>query len=873
MRLYLKLNPIRVTLLTLCNYAISELALANRVYYTCQMLVQDTQFALRQLRNHPGFALTAVLTLALGIGATTAIYTLFDQMLLRNLPVEEPTRLVMLHFSGSDTGSLMSRGGSPGDYFSYPMYRNIRNRNSVFSGVLATAQTQVAIQWKNTPAFATSELVSGNYFDVLGVRPVIGRLFSPSDDEFPDRDPIVILSYAFWQREFGGDPKALNQTLRINSHPFTIVGVLQPSFKSVVVGSDPDLFVPMMMKAQITPGWGDLDNPRSRWLQIIARLKQDTSAAQSEAGANVLWKALRAEELKSMSISSQNWIEGFLNNSYLSLIDASKGFSPVRSLLQAPLFIMAGMVALLMVIASANIATLLLLRSAGRIREISVRYALGATRRRITCQMTTEGVILGICGGTLGILIVPWLTSILLHKLFLAKPNAAMSFHSNPDLRVLAFNFVIAIVVGVALSAAPIMQFRRLQISSALKQQLSTLGGGHFRLQRIFTVMQMALSLLLLAAAALMVRSIGNLKSANLGFQTDHLLTFTIQPRFAGYERAQMPSLNKRILDSLASVPEIKSTAATTDAELANHNVSGNITIAGYQTSDNESMVVEWPCVTPDYFATLNMPLLTGRIFDDADRRPDAPRVAIVNQTFARKWLGDAHQAVGRLFAVGSGSVQPDIQIIGVVADSKHTNVRKPAVPTAYLLLDQNPTMIDALTYYVRTTRTPESTMQFVRNAIQTVDSALVLDRFRTMDQQIDTLLATEKVTAFLATSFGVLAALLSAVGLYGVLAYSVTQRTHEIGIRMALGSTRVSVVLMLTNEILKLVGISIAIALPFAFFGARLLGNQLFGIVYPDWLILTQVILLIVSVAIVASLIPALRAARVHPMQALRYE
>lgn len=837
------------------------------------MLIQDAQFALRQLRKRPGFALTAVLTLALGIGATTAIYTLFDQMLLKNLPVEDPARLVLLSYSGSDTGSLMSRGGRPGDYFSYPMYRNIRNGNSVFSGVLASDQTQVAIQWKNTPILTTAELVSGNYFDVLAVRPAMGRLFSSADDEFPDHDPVVVLSYAFWQREFGGDPKALNQTLRINSHAFTIVGVAQPSFQSVVVGSDPDVFVPMMMKGQITSGSSDLENPRSRWLQIIARLKPGISAAEAEAGANVLWKALRTEDLKSISISSQSWIDGFLNKSHLNLFDASKGFSPVRDQLQTPLLIMAGMVALLMIIASANIATLLLLRSAGRIREISVRYALGATRRRITRQLLTEGILLGICGGALGILIAPWLTSILLHKLFLAKPNIAMSFHAHPDARVLAFNFAVAIVVGVAFSIVPIVQFGRVRISSALKEQLTTLGAGHFRLQRIFTVMQMALSMLLLAAAALMVRSIGNLKSANLGFRTDHLLTFTIQPRFAGYERDQMPPLNKRILTSLASLPEIKSIAATNDAELANHNVGGNIAIAGYQPSDSESMNIEWPCVTPDYFATLNMPLLTGRPFNDADLRPDAPRVAIVNQTFARKWLGDVHRAVGRLFATGTGAVQPDIQIIGVVADAKHTNVRKPARPTAYLLLEQNPTMIDALTYYLRTASAPESTMHLVRSAIQTVDSTLVLDRFRTMDQQIDTLLATESVTAFLATSFGALAALLSAVGLYGVLAYSVTQRTREIGIRMALGATRVSVVRMLSNEILKLVGASIVIALPFAFFGATLLRNQLFGIIYPDWLILTQVILLIVSVAILASLIPALRAARVHPMQALRYE
>jgi len=334
-----------------------------------------------------------------------------------------------------------------------------------------------------------------------------------------------------------------------------------------------------------------------------------------------------------------------------------------------------------------------------------------------------------------------------------------------------------------------------------------------------------------------------------------------------------MPSLNKRILASLASLPEIKSVAATNDAELANHNAAGNITIAGYQPLDNESMVIEWPCVSPDYFATLNLSLLTGRTFNDGDLRPDAPKVAIVNQTFARKWLGDAHQAVGRLFATGSGSVHPNIQIIGVVADAKHTNVRKPALPTAYLLLEQNPTMVDALTYYLRTTSDPESTMHLVRSAILTVDSTLVLDRFRSMDQQIDTLLATENVTAFLATSFGALAALLSAVGLYGVLAYSVTQRTREIGIRMALGATRASVLLMFTKEILKLVATSIAIALPLAFFAARLLRNQLFGIIYPDWLIITHLILLILSVAILASLIPALRAARVHPMQALRYE
>ncbi|MGE5733827.1 MAG: ABC transporter permease, partial [Acidobacteriota bacterium] len=357
-------------------------------------LLTDFRYALRQFRKSPGFTLVAVVTLALGIGATTAIFSLVDQVLLRNLPVREPDRLVMLQYEGSNTGRTSSHGGPNGQYFSYPMYRELRDRNSVFSGMAAMLPAQVGLQWHDTPGLANAELVTGNYFDVLGVRPAMGRLFMQSDEGPKGSSPIAVLSFTYWQRRFGSDPKILNETVLINGSPYTVIGVSAPQFRSAIPGTAPDVFALMNMKPQITPGWDDLDVPRSVWLNIVARLKDGVSVQQAVAGINPLWKALRSEELKSITTKNEDFRMRFVEKSQMLLVDGSKGFSGFRDQLQTPLFILLGMVALLAFMACANVAGLLMVRAAGRVREMSVRYALGATRKRVTRQLLVEGTLL-----------------------------------------------------------------------------------------------------------------------------------------------------------------------------------------------------------------------------------------------------------------------------------------------------------------------------------------------------------------------------------------------------------------------------------------------------------------------------------------------
>lgn len=419
-----------------------------------ESLLQDVRYALRMLRKSPGFAAVAVVTLALGIGANTAIFTLFDQVLLRRLPVRDPQQLVQLQYSGSDTGRTSSRGGSHGAYFSYPMYRDLRDRNTVFSGMLATYSTQVGVQWHNQPELANTELVSGNYFDVLGVRPATGRLLLQADDVTQNANPVVVLSFGYWQRRFGANPGILNQSILINGHPFTVVGVVAPDFRSVVVGDAPDLFVPMMMKPEITPGWNDLDNHRSRWLNIFARLNPGVNRAQAEAGINIQWHALRAEELKQIQNRSASFVQRFVTDSHLSLLDGALGFSPLRENIRTPLLIVMGMVGLVLLIACANVASLLLVRAAGRVREISVRYALGARRGRILQQLMVEGAMLGLAGGALGLLLAPRVSGLLVQMMY-TDSNQQLPFSATPDLRIFLFNFGIALLVSLLFSLAP----------------------------------------------------------------------------------------------------------------------------------------------------------------------------------------------------------------------------------------------------------------------------------------------------------------------------------------------------------------------------------------------------------------------------------
>jgi len=832
-------------------------------------LIQDIRYALRQLTKAPGFAAVAIITLALGIGANTAIFSLLDQALLRTLPVKDTDRLVILQFAGSFHGRTSTRTDES-FYFSYPMYRDLRDRNSVFSGLLATVWTEVGVQWHNQPELVAAELVSGNYFDVLGVKPALGRVFVASDDLVDDANPVVVLSFSYWNRRFGADPNLVNQSLLVNGRPFTIIGVAPPGFHSVVMGDTPDVFAPMTMKAEVKPGFNDLEDRKSRWLNIVGKLKPGLTREQADAGINPLWYSIRADELKQRGHSSESFKESFLTKSHLFVRDGAKGFSPLRSDAKEPLLIIMAMVGLVALMACANVGSLLLVRAAGRIREMSVRYALGAKRARVVQQLLVEGLLLGLAGGALGIAIAPRVSAWLINMIW-SRTTGDLPFSSHPDLRILLFNFALALLVSLLFSLAPAAQFWRPNLAPALKQQVMTAGGGPLRFRRISVAVQIGLSILVLVGAGLFVRTLHNLKSLHVGFATDHLVTFGVQPTLAGYRPDQTRDLDKQILQTLAALPGVRSVAATTDPELANDNTSSNITLAGYTARENEDMNVESPNVSPGYFSTMGMPLLAGRELNEQDS-DGTQKVAVVNESFARHYFAEPQRAVGHYYCNGAGDVKPDTEIVGVVRDAKHTGVRQDITRTIFTPYLQEPDP-GAMTFYVRTWQSPESAEATVRRAIETLDSKLVLDNFRTMQEQIDDNLMVERVIALLASSFGILAALMAAVGLYGVLAYSTAHRTREIGIRIALGADRTSVMRMVLVEVLWLAGISIAVALPASLLLTHAARSQLFGISSSDPLTLVVVTLLVAAVALASALLPARRAANTDPIVALRYE
>jgi len=834
-----------------------------------ETLLQNVRYALRQLRKYPGFTAVAVLTLAIGIGANAAIFSLVDQVLLKQLPVSEPDRLVQLKFAGSDTGHTDSYGGDDRLYFSYPMYRDLRDQNSVFSGMLGMFPNKVGIQWKNSSSLVNSELVSGNYFSLLGVKPALGRLFMPEDSATRGASPLVVLSYRYWTQHFASEPTVLNQGVLINGNPFTIIGVVQPGFNSVIGGTIPDIFVPITMKPQMTPGWDELEDRRSKWLSIVARLKPGVTTQQAEAGITPLWKSLRQMELQSITSKNQHFREQFVEKSYLTLLDASKGFSPLRENMRVPLLILMGMVGLLTLMAIANVGSLLLVRAAGRMREMSVRYSLGASRLRVIGQLLIEGLALGLSGGVLGLALSPLLAKAMIELISPSVSNGGTPLSASPDRDVVVFCFLVSVAASVLFSLAPIVQFYRPKVLAALKQQTGTGEIEHARFRRLTVGVQIVLSLMLLVGAGLFSRTLSNLKSVDVGFVTDHLLTFQLDPRLAGYQPSAVTSLYKRLLDTLSSQPGVRSVGMTDDPVLVQSNSTYSVDVPGYQPQEGERRSFEWEHVTPAYFSTLRLPLVAGRVFTDGDT-PTSSKVVVVNESFVRKYFGKPEQALGKTFTAGPTN-QP-LSIVGVVKDAKHSSVHGVFLPMFYtpIFQDVEP---GAVAVYIRTQQAPEDAASAARMAVAQIDPKLVVDTLQSLNSGIDITLTSERMLSFLASSFGLVAAFITAIGLYGVLAYSIAQRTREIGVRMALGATRAAVVKLVLREVLIITGCSVVVAVPMSIALSSFVKNQLYGISYSDPKTLIFVVLTIGFVALAAASLPARRAVRVQPITALRYE
>ncbi len=836
-------------------------------------MLQDLRYALRQLRKSPAFAIVAIVTLALGIGANTAIFTLLDQALLRELPVSHPEQLVRLQYVGSNTGRTSSYGGDSHSYFSYPMYRDLRDKNQVFDGMLANIEMGVGVQWNNQSELASGEIVSGNYFDVLGVKPALGRLFVPADDAAQNSNPVVVLSFNYWNSHFGGDPQVVNQALYINGHPFTIIGVAAPNFHSAIAGYTPKIFVPMMTKPLVTPGWNDLDNRRSAWLTVIARLKPGVSREQAEAAMTPLWRSIRTTELVDIKNKTDIFAKHFVQESSLQVFDERRGFSPLREQIQTPLLIVMAMVGLVVLMACVNVSSLLLVRAAARVKEMSVRYAMGAGRWQIIRQLLMEGLLLGILGGALGLAMAPMVSAFLTRRIA-GDAATELPFSSHPDMRILLFNFGLAFLVSVLFSLAPALRFLHPDLVNSLKQQTTTGSGAHLRFRRISVGVQIGLSLLLLIGAGLFVQTLHNLKSINVGFTTDHLLTFGIDPTLGGYDPKQALVVQKQLLDTLATQAGVRSVAGTDDPVLTGDNSLSNISFAGHGDKPDDDTRAEWSAVTAGYFSTMDIPLLAGRMFTDHDQDGKS-KVAILNANLARKYFGEPRKAIGQLMARGSGSdAKFDIEIVGVVGDTKHAQMRQEIEPTVYrpFYQDELP-RAGFMQYYVRTSQAPEAAETTIRRAAQQVGSKLVIDTMRTMDEQISDNISNDRLVAMLAVSFGILATLLAAIGLYGVLAYVTAQRTREIGIRMALGAQRFAVMRLVLTDVLWLAGIAIVVTLPIAILLSRTVRSQLYNVSPADPLVLILGTLLVAVVAMLSALLPARRAATVEPMKALRTE
>ena len=824
---------------------------------------RDLKHAFRVLRKNPAFTCIVVLTLALGIGANTAIFSLMDQVLLRALPVRDPGELVLLDGPGPFRGKTFND-----QTFSYPMYKDFRDRTEVFSGVLARFPMAITVVWNGESERVSGDLVSGNYFEVLGVRPAIGRLFNAADDRTPGAHPVAVLSHGFWTRRFGANPAVLNQTLTVNGHPLTIVGVAAQGFNGLQVGGNADVMVPVMMKAQMTPTWNDLDDRRSRWLNVVARLKPGITAEQAEVQMNVVYDQIKQQEIAAYANVTDNFKQRFLQK-HLEVLPGGRGLSDLRSQFSSALVVLMWMVGVVLLIACANVANLLLARTTSRQKEIAVRLALGASRATIVRQQLVESAVLAAAGAVVGVGFAMWSGSVLLAAL--PGSESARSLSSMPDFRVLLFALALAAVTALVSGMAPAIQATRHAAASALKDEAgSVVGGGRQAgVRRVLVVAQVAMSMLLLVGAGLFARSLYNLRSVDPGFQVDRLIAFSIDPSLSGYPQDRTGQFFETLQRELSNVPGVRNVSMSEIGALSGNNWRTTVRVDGYQPKEGEDMNPSFDGVGPHYFSTMGIPLVAGREFKDSDAA-GAPKVAVINEAMAKYFFGDSNP-IGRRFGQGGGN-PTDIEIIGVARDSRSDTIREKAGRYVYIPYRQDEG-VTSLTFYVRAAGDPAAATTAVRQTVQRLDANLPIYGMRTMEAQVAESLFVERMVASLSVAFGVLATMLAALGLYGVMSYAVTRRTREIGIRMALGAERARVLWLVLREVAALSTVGVLIGFTGALFATRRIEAQLFGITRNDPLTVAAAIALLLVVALAAGWFPARRATNIDPMLALRSE
>ncbi len=846
-----------------------------------EMVGRDFGYALRTLRRSRGFAAVAALTLALGIGANTAIFTLLDQVLLRLLPVKNPQQLVLLTMRGHHYGNNWG-----GNAISYPMYRDFQDHNEVFSGMFCRFPQPVSMTYGGQAERTQGELVSGTYFSVLGVGTVLGRGIGPEDDRVPDGHPVVVLSYDYWKQRFGGDPKIIGKTLLVNNYQMAIIGVALPGFDGVELGSSTKIFIPVMMEKEIIIGpMKFLTDRRSRWVNAFGRLKPGVTEEKAKASLQPFMHSMLEQEVKEAAFrnASRYDREEFLK-SWIDVLPGSQGRASLRQELRTPLWVLMATTGMVLLIACANIANLLLARATGRQKEIAVRLAMGATRGRIVSQLLIETLSLSALGAVLGLALAFWGDKALM-AMYLPSDSGSLNISTTPDLRILLFTLAVTVATGLVFGLAPALQSTRPDVGRTLKDQAgAVVGGGHGRLRNALVVTQVALSLLLLIGAGLFLRSLKNLSNLGPGFSAERLVGFNIDPSLNGYSPERLNGFYQELTDNLNAIPGVKSVAVASMRIMEDNEWDSGMTAEGYSpTKPDDHPQAFMNQIGPGYFATLGVPIVAGRDFRLTDNRivkranatddfDVVPTTVIINEKFAQRFFA-GRNPVGMHLGFGTDpGTHTEMEIIGVVKDIKYTNLRDEIPIQAYVPYMNSP-YLGGMTVYARTMGEPSQLMTSIRAKVREMDANLPIYAMRTMDEQISNSLSRERMIASLSTVFGFVATVLAIIGLYGVMSYSVAQRTREIGIRMALGAEQGKVIGMVMREVLTLIAIGVGVGVPAALVLTRVVKSQLYGLEAHDPWTLGFATGLLAMVACAAGYVPALRASRVDPMRALRYE
>jgi predicted permease len=832
-------------------------------------LAQDIRYGIRTLSRSPGFCLIAVTTLALGIGANTAMFSLLDQIVLRLLPIKEPERLVMVTERGNFYGD--SYGANT---LSWPMFEDLRDNNRAFSGMFCRFPTPVTLGHGDHAAQVTAELVSGSYFSILGVDAALGRPITPEDDSVPDSRPVVVLSYSFWQTYFNGDRAIVGRTLAINSQNMTVIGVAQPGFDGVEFGNPAKLFVPVMMKTEMTPRSDGLKDRRRRlqWVTAYGRLKPGVTMEQAQASLQPLLHGIlemeaRQPEFRGYPAADR---EQFLRNRIELLSGSENG---LRDYMRRPLWMLLALTGAVLLLACANLASLLLARATAREREFAVRLAIGASRVRIVRQLLVESVLLSGAGALAG-LALAFVTDRALERMYLSADAAGqLAVSPIPDARVLLFALCAMFLTSLAFGLLPAIRGSHTEIAPAIAERSASGATGSLALRRTMVSVQVALSLLLLAGAGLFVRTLRNLENQGPGFPTEHLLTFSVNPSLSGYSDQQTEDFFERLARNLQPMPGVSSVGMSSMPLLKGYAWQNAVQGKDFQGQPKQEQPV-LNMIGPDYFAALGIPLLAGRRFTVRDVGP--AKYAVVNQAFAREYV-PAGNPIGKRFRLAnfdepSDVLQPEIEIVGLIPDLKYRDLRETPPAQAYFPYYQD-TKFRFMNFYLRTEVDPRILEDPLRERMRQFDPNVPLVGLQTVNEQIGYSLRTERLVASLSAVFGGLATLLAAIGLYGVLAYAVTRRTREMGIRMALGATRANIVAIVMREAVVIVISGLVAGVPLALALSELIRSQLFAIGPRDPLTLLGAVLVLSIAGGLAGFLPALRASSVNPTTALRQE